>query len=329
MITEVGVYVALDGDDVLAGRLYSHRRRGTESASFTYDARYLSRPGAYELDPALPMVGGSLQTPAGTSMFGAFGDSSPDRWGRTLIKRAEQLRAKAAGTTPRSMGEFDVLLGVRADLRQGALRFAYDDDGEFLANDATGVPALTDLPALLDIAARAAETTADYEDLNRLVRAGSSLGGARPKAHVRDADGRLAIAKFPSANSDTWDVMAWEKTALDLARNAGVVVPDSQLIRVGERKVLTVDRFDRRAGQRIGYVSAMTMLEARDGDQRSYLEFVDVIERHSPSTTTDLRQLWRRIAFSVLISNTDDHLRNPRIPAPQLQRGGPFPLHST
>jgi serine/threonine-protein kinase HipA len=120
----------------------------------------------------------------------------------------------------------------------------------------------------------------------------------------------VAIAKFPSDSSDTWNVMAWEKVALDLARDAGVMVSDSQLIRIGDRNVLVIDRFDRRGTARIGYASAMTMLEASDGDQRSYLEIAEVIEQRSTAVAAELRQLWRRIAFSILISNTDDHLRN-------------------
>jgi serine/threonine-protein kinase HipA len=208
------------------------------------------------------------------------------------------------------MSEAEILLGVRDDLRQGALRFRHSEEGPFLAVEDSGVPILTDLPKLLEIAERAESDSADYADLKRLLRAGSSLGGARPKAHVVDAAGRIAIAKFPSASSDTWNVMAWEKVALDLARDAGIKVPDSQLIHVGARNVLVVDRFDRRGATRVGYASAMTMLEARDGDQRSYLEIAGVIEERSAATTADLNQLWRRMAFSILISNTDDHLRN-------------------
>ena len=173
------------------------------------------------------------------------------------------------------------------------------------------MPALTDLPALLDLAARAEDDSASLDDLRRLVRVGSSLGGARPKAHVLDEGGRVAIAKFPSARSDTWNVMAWEKVALDLAERAGIDVPASRLLDLAGRHVLVVDRFDRTADHlRIGYASAMTMLEASDGDQRSYLEIADVVERVSLRATEELVQLWRRIAFSVLIANTDDHLRN-------------------
>ncbi len=310
MTSEIEVVVATAARNILAGKLYPHYRRGSESASFIYDSKYLASNGAYELDPGLPLVSGTLQTPVGRALFGAFADSSPDRWGRTLIQRAERARAKAAATAPRSMSEIDLLLGVRDDLRQGALRFRYDGQEPFLATEDSGIPVLTDLPLLLDIAARAERDTANYDDLKRLVRAGSSLGGARPKAHVLDGSGHVAIAKFPSESSDTWNVMAWEKVALDLARNAEIAVPDSRLIQMGDRNVLIVDRFDRRGKTRVGYVSAMTMLEASDGDRRSYLEIADVIERHSPAASAELRQLWRRVAFNILISNTDDHLRN-------------------
>lgn len=310
MSSDIAVYVSFKGRDLLAGRLYPHRRRGVESASFAYDDRYLADPDAYALDPALPLVTGSLQTPVGRALFGTFSDCAPDRWGRTLIARTEAARARLAGSAPRSLSEADVLLGVRDDLRQGALRFRLGEDGPYLAAEDSGIPVLTDLPTLLDIAERAESDTAGYGELNRLLRAGSSLGGARPKAHVMDSGGRIAIAKFPSAGSDTWNVMAWEKVALDLARRAGITVTDSQLIRVGDRSVLIVDRFDRRGTARTGYASAMTMLEAGDGDQRSYLEIAEVTEERSTATTDDLRQLWRRICFSILISNTDDHLRN-------------------
>lgn len=309
-MTEVQVYVAVGGGDVLAGTLYSHRRRGLESATFTYTSTYLGTPGAYALDPELPLTSGALQTRVGRALFGALTDCAPDRWGRTLLTRREAALARADGRATRTLGEIDYLLGVRDDLRQGALRFRAGAD-EFLASDDTGVPALTDLPALLDLAARADSDTADLADLQRLIRVGSSLGGARPKAHVLDNNGRIAIAKFPSANHDTWNVMAWEKVALDLAERSGIDVPPSRLLNLAGRNVLVIDRFDRTStADRIGYVSAMTMLEASDGDQRSYLEIAEVIENSSARATAELHQLWRRIVLSVLISNTDDHLRN-------------------
>ncbi|MDQ2797609.1 MAG: type II toxin-antitoxin system HipA family toxin [Actinomycetota bacterium] len=316
-MSAVEVWVSSGGVDVRAGTLYPHRRRGgsTESASFTYLDEHLANPRAYALEPGLPLEAGVHQSTVGHPMFGAFADCAPDRWGRTLVKRREATLARVEGREPRSLGEVDYLLGVRDDLRQGALRFRRGD-GPFEAIEDHGVPALTDLPELLSLAARAEANSADLPDLQRLVRVGSSLGGARPKAHVRDAGGTLAIAKFPSAAHDTWNVMAWEKVALELAAEAGITVPASILLNLAGRSVLVVDRFDRTrdadggpAG-RIGYVSAMTMLQSADGEQGSYLELAEAIETRSSHATADLRQLWRRIVFSILISNTDDHLRN-------------------
>ena len=306
----VEVVVSDAGADVEAGTLFSHRRGRTESATFVYARGYVTRPGAYELDPSLPLGTTPSQTPVGQTIFGAFSDCAPDRWGRTLINRAEARAAREEGRTPRALGDVDYLLGVRDDLRQGALRFRLDG-GPFLAPDDVGVPALTDLPELMDLADAAERDDVSLPDLKRLVRVGSSLGGARPKAHVRHPDGRVAIAKFPSAAYDTWNVMAWEKVALDLAQRAGIAVPASRLLTLAGRHVLVVDRFDRTpAGARVGYVSAMTMLRATDGDQRSYLEIAEAIEERSARAGRDLAELWRRLLFNVLISNTDDHLRN-------------------
>lgn len=250
-----------------------------------------------------------FQTPVGHKLFGALTDCAPDRWGRRLIDRQATASARAEGRTPRGLTEADYLLGVRDDLRQGAVRFRVGS-GPHLADDVTGVPALADLPSLLDLADRAETDNATLADLRRLVRAGSSLGGARPKAHVLDNHGRIAIAKFPSP-TDTWNVMAWEKVALDLAAAAGITVPSTRLLDVAGRGVLVVDRFDRTpTGERIGYVSAMTMLEANDDDQSSFLDLAEIVEQHSANATQELLQLWRRAVFSVLIANTDNHLRN-------------------
>jgi len=308
--TAVDVVVQIDGEDVLAGRLWAHRGRGGESATFVYAPEYLARASAYELDPALPLVAGQQQTPVGRATFGAFSDCAPYRWGRKLIQRSERNRVLHADGAERSFGEIDYLLGVRDDLRQGALRFRDPAGGAYLADERSGVPHLIDLPHLLDAADRLERDEASEADLRTLLRGGSSLGGARPKAHVLDATGRVAIAKFPSPAGDEWDVIRWEGVALTLARQAGIAVPEAKLHAVDGRAVLVVDRFDRRDGRRVGYVSAMTMLEATDGDTGSYLDIADVVERHATNAGDDLRQLWRRIAFSILVSNTDDHLRN-------------------
>ncbi len=306
---EADVIVQIGGEDLLAGRLWSHRRRNRESATFGYSPDYLAREEAYELDPMLPLLDGPQQTPEGRATFGAFSDCAPDRWGRRLIQRTERQRAGREETAEKSFGEVDYLLGVRDDLRQGALRFRDPESALYLADERGGVPDLIQLPTLLGAAERMERDEASEEELRRLLRGGSSLGGARPKAHVIDSEGRLAIAKFPSP-ADDWDVMRWESVALTLARAAGVVVADSALHEIDGKAVLIVDRFDRRGETRLGYTSAMTMLEATDGDSGCYLDIADAVETHSADAGEELAQLWRRIAFSVLISNTDDHLRN-------------------
>jgi serine/threonine-protein kinase HipA len=306
---EVEVFVQIGGEDVLAGRLWSHRRQKAESATFGYSSEYLARPGAYALDPELPLFSGQQQTREGREIFAAFSDCAPDRWGRMLIRRRHRTPDRNENTGELSFGEVDYLLGVRDDLRQGALRFRDPDSEEFLAQESQGVPHLIDLPRLLDIADRAERELATEEELELLLKGGSSLGGARPKAHVLDRDGRLAIAKFPRPD-DEWDVPAWERVTLELAREAGVTVTDSELRDIGGRSVLVVDRFDRNGSRRIGYASAMTMLEAGDREGRTYLDIVEAIEEQSDRATDDLHELWRRVAFTVLVSNTDDHLRN-------------------
>lgn len=215
-MTDVQVYVSRLGVDVLAGTLHTHRRRTAESATFSYAPSYVADPAAYALDPALPLGGGTHHTRVGQLLFGAFTDCAPDRWGRTLVKRREAALARAEGRASRSLGESDYLLGVRDDLRQGALRVSVGGR-VFLADEATGVPALTDLPALLDLVTRAERDTADLPDLQRLIRVGSSLGGARPKAHVRGADGRIAIAKFPTAGRSVLVVDRFDRTAAGAA----------------------------------------------------------------------------------------------------------------
>lgn len=307
---EVEVLVQIAGEDVLAGRVWSHRRNKVESATFIYAEQYLARQGAYALDPLLPLSSGQHQTPLGRSIFGAFSDCAPDRWGRMLIHRRYRAEAGNGHTGEQSFGEVDYLLGVRDDLRQGALRFREPSGAEFLASEQDGVPHLVDLPRLLSFADRAERDVADQEELEILLKGGSSLGGARPKAHVIDQQGRIAIAKFPRISGDAWDVPGWESVTLDLARQAGITVPDSSLHKIDGNSVLVVDRFDRQGEQRVGYASAMTMLEASDGEARSYLDLVEVMEGESDQATRDIRELWRRIAFSILVSNTDDHLRN-------------------
>src|ERR1035438_7832551 len=230
--------------------------------------------------------------------------------GAGVSSGARRHGARDAGTQQHGLAEVDFLLGARDDLRQGALRFRSHQGEQYLAADDEGVPHLIRLARLLNAAEELERDEPSSEDLRLLLHGGSSLGGARPKAHVLDTEGRLAIAKFPSPQSDEWDVVRWEAVALTLAADAGITVPEHTLHVVENRPVLVVRRFDRDTTGRIGYVSAMSMLQAKDGEQASYLEIAQVLEEHSSDAGVDLRELWRRIVFTVLISNTDDHLRN-------------------
>jgi serine/threonine-protein kinase HipA len=306
----IEVDVQISGEDVPAGRLWTHRHGQSESASFSYLDDYLRRADAYELDPGLPLQAAQHQTALKQPLFGAMADCAPDGWGRRLVRRATQLRDREGATKPRGLAEVDFLLGARDDLRQGALRFRGHGSEQYLAIDTEGVPHLIGLPRLLNAAEELERDEPSSEDLRLLLHGGSSLGGARPKAHVLDTKGHLAIAKFPSPKADEWDVIRWEAVALRLAKAAGITVPEHELHVVEGRPVLVLRRFDRDSNGRIGYVSAMTMLQAKDGEDASYLEIAEAIEEHSPDADADLQELWRRIVFTILISNTDDHLRN-------------------
>ena len=180
--------------------------------------------------------------------------------------------------------------------------------GRFLASQ-TNIPPLIRLAELLGAAMRVDADDASDEDLKLLLAPGSSLGGARPKASIIDRDGHLAIAKFPK-HDDEIAVSPWEATALSLAAKAGITTTEWRLENVAKREVLLLRRFDRRGGQRIPFLSAMSMLDAADGDQHSYLEIADAIRQYGASAEEDCAQLWRRVVFNILISNTDDHLRN-------------------
>ena len=304
----VEVTVEIDGQEFIAGTLWLHEQRA-QSSTFRYSDSYLASPVSYDLDPVLPKSAGIFQSASGKPLFSAFADTAPDRWGKNLMRREERERAAAAHSTPRSLRDADFLLGVRDDARQGAIRFRRPGTSAYYSTHRGAVPRLIELPRLLH-AIDHLDDDADSRDLRDLIDAGSSLGGARPKAAVIDSSGQLAIAKFPRSDSDEWDVVGWEEVELRLARRAGLRVSDSVLSEVAGRHVLVVHRFDRSASRRVGFASALTLLEATDGEQRSYLEIADVIERHSPTATSDLHELYGRIVFSILTGNTDDHLRN-------------------
>ena len=317
----VEVTVEIDGKEVTTGTLWIHERGG-QSSTFRYAEAYLANPVGYALDPGLPKAAGVFRSPPGSALFRAFADSAPDRWGENLMRREERERARSASVTPRTLGKADFLLGVRDDTRQGAIRFRRPSTTDYYAAHRHAVPRLIEVARLMRAADRLGTEDGLDSDLADLIAAGSSLGGARPKAAVTDTAGQLTIAKFPRVDSDEWDVTGWEEVQLRLAKRAGITVAESQLLPVAGRHVLLVHRFDRAGGRRIGFASAITMLEAADGERRSYLEIAEVIERLSPKAGADLRELYRRIIFSVLTANTDDHLRNHAF----LRHGGGWAL---
>jgi serine/threonine-protein kinase HipA len=307
---ELLVYVDLAGVAHFVGRLWARRARNRESASFEYDADWLTNSARFALEPALMLGRGPQHTQQGRALFGAFGDSAPDRWGRNLIQRDERRRAQDETRTPRSLGEVDYLLGVGDIARQGALRFKETPDGPFLASgDGANIPPLIRLGELLNAAMRVDADAETESDLRLILAPGSSLGGARAKASVLDQHGELSIAKFPQAD-DPYPVMQWEAVALDLAHRAGIEVPTWRLEQVADRTALLLRRFDRVGDIRIPFLSAMSMLGAADNEDHSYLEIVDALRQFGSQPEQDCAQLWRRIVFNILISNTDDHLRN-------------------
>lgn len=310
------VYVDTSGDPVLVGTLIfdaAMRRRAGITSTFTYDPNWLAGSDAYAIDPALSLFGRSSTVPG---LSGCFQDCSPDRWGRNLVEKRLRALALREGTGQRTLTDVDYLLGVADLTRQGALRLRHSSasepttpSGPFVDPD-TIVPKLLELPRLLAAADAVERDPDDQTAVKNLLDAGSgSLGGARPKASVRDGE-RLMIAKFPHREDD-WDVMAWEATALELAEQAGIRVPGRRLVPINGRAVLILDRFDRTAeGHRLPYISAMTLLGKSDGDVSDYTDVCDAISDEGAATSRDLEALWRRVAFSVAIHNTDDHMRN-------------------
>ena len=304
------VYVELQGMPYQVGRLWARMRKDRESTTFEYDKNWLAHAQRFSLEPALKLGPGPFHTPSDKPLFGAIGDSAPDRWGRVLMRRAERRRAERDGQAPRTLREIDYLLMVDDEARQGALRFSEREGGPFLADQApTKIPPLIELPRLLAATERVLDDKDSDDDLRLLLAPGSSLGGARPKASVRDRDGHLAIVKFPN-KGDEVNTVLWEAVALTLAAKAGIPVPAWRLETVADKPVLLLRRFDREQGTRVPFLSAMSMLNARDNEARSYLEFVDILRQHGATPKEDMHALWRRIVFSILISNTDDHLRN-------------------
>jgi serine/threonine-protein kinase HipA len=305
----------------LIGELSFESIRGSESYGFQYSSDWLKKHSDLLLGDDINNYPGMQYTMPGKDIFGCFADALPDRWGRMLLNRREQILAKEEKRPVRKLSSFDHLMGIDDFSRMGGFRFKTDPNGGFINRDAAlQIPPLTSLRALLQ-ASMEVELSEEKNELplkkwiNQLIQPGSSLGGARPKASIIDENRKLFIAKFPSRNDD-YDVGLWEHFAHLLARKAGINAAVTNVVPGGEKyHTLLSERFDRTPeGKRIHFASAMTMLGRSDGDNHTngygYLDIVDFILRGCTRVDDNLRELYRRVAFNICIGNTDDHFRN-------------------
>lgn len=321
------IYVYADwkglNDSRLMGVLRAEQVRGNEVFSFEYDKSWLDSGERHLLDPDLMYYSGPQYTTEKKESFGIFLDSSPDRWGRVLMRRREAVMSRIEERPLKNLMSSDYLLGVYDEHRMGALRFKEDKNGAFVNdNREMAAPPWTSIREL-EFASKKLEEDSSVDDpeylkwLNLLTAPGSSLGGARPKASVMDSHNHLWIAKFPSIN-DSIDIGGWEKVVHELAARSGINMSESMIQKFsGNQYTFLTKRFDRTPNQeRIHFASAMTLLGRVDGDNFqsdvSYLDIVGFIIQTGDKDfiASDLEELWRRIVFSICVKNTDDHLRN-------------------
>lgn len=305
----------------LVGELSYESLRGADSYGFSFAPTWLQTQRDLFLSADLNNYTGMQYTAADRDIFGCFSDALPDRWGRTLLNRREQLQAQEQQRPLRRLSSFDYLLGIDDYSRMGAFRFKETPDSDFINSDPMlKIPPLTDIRTL-QAAGSAIEQSEAHNALPekkwiaQLIQPGTSLGGARPKASVTDLDGALCVAKFPSRKDD-YDVELWEHLCHLLARKAGIEVADTKVLKaIGPYHTLISRRFDRTAdGRRIHFASAMTLLGLQDGnnaaDGHGYLDLVDFIVQHCTAVESNLRELYRRVAFYICVGNSDDHFRN-------------------
>ena len=299
------------------GILSAQQAKGRKAFSFSYNSDWINSEQQLLIDPDIAWYTGQ-QFPNVKENFGVFLDSMPDTWGRTLMKRRAALSANEQGLPAPKLYDIDFLLGVHDFSRMGALRFKKDPGGDFLDNDPVSpVPPWASIREL-QYGAQLIESNVDTAEVRKwlamLMAPGSSLGGARPKANILDEDGQPWIAKFPSKH-DTVNKGAWEYLAYRLAVDAGIDMAESRLEHItGSYHTFFTKRFDRQKQERIHFASAMTMTGKNEelirDETPSYLDIVEFIQFSGAHVTEDLHQLWKRLIFNILISNTDDHLRN-------------------
>ncbi|MEG0919681.1 MAG: type II toxin-antitoxin system HipA family toxin [Anaerovoracaceae bacterium] len=309
------VYENWSDHPVLIGVLREEGQGNEDMFSFEYDEKWLNNWDlTFFMDPDLELFQGRQFSSLDQGLFGMFSDSSPDRWGRSLMNQREVIKARAENRRPKALREIDYLLGVYDQARMGALRFATSQDGNFCSQENNmEIPPWASLKKL-EKASRAFEKdiySLDDKWLNQLIGSGAALGGDRPKATVKAPDGSLWIAKFPS-DDDQWNSGGWEKVVNDLAEMCGLNVPESRLERLSiSGSTFLVKRFDRQGKKRLHFASAMTLLGKTKEDKRSsYLDLVSFIKAKGAKPKEDLLELWRRVVFNILVSNTDDNLKN-------------------
>lgn len=304
-------------DDLSPARQVGMLTHDRGQIRFRYQRDWLQDSRAFALDPDLSLDEHPFFPRPELGNFGIFLDSSPDRWGQTLMKRREALQARDEQRPPRALYAWDFLIGVQDLTRQGALRFRRPDTDKFLGDEEMAAPPVTTLRELETVAYQLSSRRIDDLDALRkwlavLVAPGASLGGARPKANFTEADGSLWIGKFPARDDDR-DIGAWEYVVHQLAQEAGIDVPPARLIKLNNNfHTFCVQRFDRVNGARRFYASAMTLLRKTHSEGTSYLELAQFIRSTGDAghASADLEQLFRRVAFNVAVGNRDDHLRN-------------------
>lgn len=308
-------------EPICIGQLSHETLRGSSSFAFEFGRDWLERYGFITLSADLNHYAGKQYTKPEKDLFGCFSDSLPDRWGRTLIQRREQVLAQAENRTARKLNSFDCLLGLDDRCHMGAFRFKKEGEVSFVNDDAfCPIPPITNLRALNDASIAIERSEANnqlpnIECLRQLFRPGSSLGGARPKAVVCDEMGTMYMAKFPSIKDD-YDVALWEHVMHKIAKHVGIEVADTNVINTGgPYHILLSKRFDRTyTGKRIHFSSAMTELGLTDGQNadtgHGYLDIVDFILESGCQADQNQHELFKRVAFNICVGNTDDHFRN-------------------
>ena len=305
----------------LIGELGYESLRGSDSYSFKFADSWIKKYNAFTLSEDLNNYPGIQYTQLNKDIFGCFADALPDRWGRTLLLRREQILAQEDNRPVRRLSSFDFLTGIDDFSRMGGFRFKETPDGEFInADNSLRIPPLTDLRELI-AASKEIEKSEDANTLPekrwiaQLVQPGSSLGGARPKANVVDTDRSIYVAKFPSLKDD-YDVGLWEHFCHLLAKEAGVSAAETRVLAINDKHhTLLSRRFDRtNEGKRIHFASAMTLLGLNDGDNATtghgYIDIVDFIISGCTYVDVNLQELFRRVAFNICVGNSDDHFRN-------------------